>query len=444
VFPVDVSLLRGSCVNFSSIPDLAAVALLIGAFASVSKRNENPGSGLWLAGWCMIALHFAAQLFSQLPGFTGLYMGWISLSSLTWAAVLFMRATVPYRNQSSSVWMSGSMFVSNTVYLSVLVFQPAHSVLMVPAATLFFLLPAIVASFSLRKFRHSLRWLVLGLNLLLSLFLLQYQYRPGNGTTLAIHAVLFAAYFNCTLHFLYTCRKLTTGNFITLAGFASWSMVFVLAPLKAAWWPQIVIENEVWNLPKYVVAAAMILLMLERQIDHNRHLALHDELTGLPNRRLFQDRLNNALERARRNGHAVALLLIDLDRFKEVNDTLGHHTGDLLLRHVSALFLQRVRSSDTIARTGGDEFSVVLEEGILREDALHVARDLTLLLESPLDLAGQTVQAGASIGLAFYPEDAVTAEALCIAADLSMYKAKNERRQARPRLLAMRVATPAE
>jgi diguanylate cyclase (GGDEF)-like protein len=172
----------------------------------------------------------------------------------------------------------------------------------------------------------------------------------------------------------------------------------------------------------------MILILLEDQIEHNKYLALHDELTGLPNRRLFQDRLANALERARRTGSQAALLLLDLDHFKQVNDTVGHHIGDELLKHVSRLFLTRVRRSDTVARTGGDEFSVVLEEPVSRADAMLVARTLTQLLEHPILLEGNTLHIGASVGVAVFPEDAGDAEALCIAADVRMYASKRAAR----------------
>ena len=152
---------------------------------------------------------------------------------------------------------------------------------------------------------------------------------------------------------------------------------------------------------------------------------LHDELTGLPNRRLFQDRLTNALERARRSGAQTALLLVDLDHFKKVNDTLGHHVGDLLLERVGTICTGRVRRSDTVARTGGDEFSVILEEPTCRVDAEHVSHSLIELLEEPLQLDDHTVRIGASVGIAIYPDDAADMESLCIAADLRMYENKH-------------------
>ena len=154
----------------------------------------------------------------------------------------------------------------------------------------------------LRKFNDPLRWTTVVLYLALSLFLLSVQGRPGNGADLALNAILFTVYSGCCLHFYYAYRRPTAGALITTSGFLAWAAVFVVAPAMGAFLPSVHLESEMWNLPKYVVAVGMILLVLEEQIEHNKHLALHDELTGLPNRRLFQDRLSNALERARRSG----------------------------------------------------------------------------------------------------------------------------------------------
>ena len=407
------------------MPDLIAVALLSCAFASVVRRSKTPVSGLWLTGWIMIVLHFGAFAFQNAPGNWGPFAIVTGLVALVWAGVLFMWASVPYREQSSSQWMFAALLISNTIYIVVSSISPAADWALNPAAILFGALPLAIALFSLRKFNHPLRWLVVGLYSALSIFILLVQHRPSNGIDLAQNAVLFTVYFGCCTHFWWMYRRATAGAFITIAGFFAWSFVFVVAPFMEAFYPNAHPEAEVWNLPKYVVAVGMILLLLEDQIEHNRHLALHDALTGLPNRRLFQDRLASALERARRTETQAALLVVDLDRFKQVNDTLGHHVGDLVLERVASLFTTRVRKSDTVARTGGDEFSVILEEPTSREEAIHVGESLLLLLDDPLDLGEQEVRIGASVGVAIFPQDARTMEQLCIAADLKMYDCKH-------------------
>ena len=412
-------------MDWSKLPDLAAVTLLAFAFASVARRSQASVSTLWLTGWVMIAVHFAALIFAPAAGEFGAVATFIGLASLAWAGILFMWASVPYRDRLTSLWILVILLGTNTLYIALLVAEPAPQWALTPAAILFGALPLATTLRYLRTTNHPLRWTLVSLYCGLSVFLLVFQHRPGNGPNLALNAVLFTVYFGCCLHFLHTYRAKKTGAYVTIAGFLSWAGVFVLAPGIGALSPGTQLESGVWNLPKYVVAVGMILLLLEEQIEHNKYLALHDELTGLPNRRLFQDRLGSALERARRNGTRTALLLVDLDQFKQVNDTLGHHAGDQLLKHVGTVFSDRVRRSDTVARTGGDEFSVILDDPISREDAEGVGNSLIELLNAPLEIGDQTVHVGASVGIAFFPEDASDCEGLCIAADLRMYEYKH-------------------
>jgi diguanylate cyclase (GGDEF)-like protein len=322
-----------------------------------------------------------------------------------------------------------SLLGTNSLYVCLLSVSPAADFALTPTSLLFSVLPLTIALFSLPSFQHVLRWAVVTLYSSLALFLLLVQHRAGNGIDLAFNGVLFTVYLGCSIHFWYSYRRATAGAFITIAGFFAWASVFVVAPMLEAFCPRVHIESEVWNLPKYVVAVGMILLLLEDQLEHNKYLALHDELTGLPNRRLFHDRLTQALERGRRADTKVALLVVDLDRFKQVNDTLGHHAGDLLLQQVGTIFLGRVRTCDTVARTGGDEFSIILENAADDESARQVAQDLMGNLNEPIELEGTTVRVGASIGVALFPQDAHDVESLCVAADLRMYDEKNDARR---------------
>jgi diguanylate cyclase (GGDEF)-like protein len=415
-------------LDWTKLPDLAAVALLTCAFASVARRGQTSVSRLWLTAWLLIALHFAAFMFLSSPGLGGVLAADIGLASLTGAGVLFAYASIPYRQDPSSRSMLVALLTANTLYVCLINASPAADWALGPAAFLFGLGPLMVALLSMRRMRHVLRWILVAVNCTLGAFLLAVQHRP-DGPDLALNGILFTVYLICCLHFLFAYRRASAGAFITIAGFLAWSSVFAIGPFLQAYYPSIHIEDEVWNLPKYVVAVGMILLLLEDQLAHNQYLALHDDLTGLPNRRLFQDRLNVALERARRAGAKVALLVIDLDQFKQVNDTLGHHAGDQLLQQVGMLFVGRVRNCDTVARTGGDEFSVILEDTADAESAHQVARSLLLHLSEPLEIAGRMVRVGASIGVAVYPDDANAMESLCIAADMRMYGEKNVARR---------------
>jgi diguanylate cyclase (GGDEF)-like protein len=418
-------------VNWSKLPDLAAVTALTCAFASVARRGQTSTSRHWLMGWVLIAVHFAAFIFLNTSGFWGILAADISIASLTSAGVIFMWASVPYRIERSSQWMLASLLTTNTLYVILVGLDHPAPWALDSAAILFGAAPLAIALGARRTFTHVLRWMVVGLYCLLSVFLLAFQHRPGNGLTLAVNAVLFAVYFGCCIHIWYSYRgRGSAGSLISIVGFLGWAAVFVLGPFAGAFAPGTPIDSEVWNLPKYVVAVGMILLLLEDQIEHNKYLALHDELTGLPNRRLFLDRLAISLERARRMESKAALLVIDLNHFKQVNDSLGHHAGDLLLRKVSEMFSSRVRRSDTVARTGGDEFSLILEEPTNRSNAKLVAKSLMEMLREPMQIGDHLVQVGASIGVSVFPDDAADIEALCIAADLRMYDTKNESRDA--------------
>lgn len=154
------------------------------------------------------------------------------------------------------------------------------------------------------------------------------------------------------------------------------------------------------------------------------HLAHHDPLTDLPNRLLFNASLQQALERARRHRQRLALLFLDLDRFKLVNDSLGHAAGDQLLKAVAERLRRNVRAEDVVARFGGDEFTIILEAIGSLDDTAQLARTLISMIAEPLDIEGQTIQTSTSVGIAFYPDDADNAEDLIKAADAAMYRAK--------------------
>jgi diguanylate cyclase (GGDEF)-like protein len=152
--------------------------------------------------------------------------------------------------------------------------------------------------------------------------------------------------------------------------------------------------------------------------------ANNDALTGLPNRRLFGERLALTLATAERGLLTVAMLYIDLDGFKLVNDSLGHGIGDLLLIHVAARFSARIRKSDTLARIGGDEFTVILSSLHDKEEAMMVGRTLLDTLSQPFDIEGHLLNIGASIGISIYPENAQNGSELMQQADGAMYAAK--------------------
>lgn len=181
-------------------------------------------------------------------------------------------------------------------------------------------------------------------------------------------------------------------------------------------------ETELLEFVSVQVAAAIDRRQL---LERLRHLALYDALTRLANRELFHDRIRRALHRNRRGKGALALLFIDLDKFKEINDRFGHAGGDTLLQHVSRRILRGVRESDTVARFGGDEFVVLLEDIESGQWVRGVADNILQALDQPFELAGETVRISASIGLALSPEHGEDEKQLLRRADEAMYAAKS-------------------
>ena len=167
---------------------------------------------------------------------------------------------------------------------------------------------------------------------------------------------------------------------------------------------------------------------LRGHLEEIEHQALHDGLTGLPNRDLFRRRIDEALAEAQQRRTGVSVLLLDLDRFKEINDTLGHQSGDLLLQALAKRLETLIRDTDTVARLGGDEFAIVSPGAGDEGDALVLAERIRAGLEAPFALAGLTVEVEASVGIALYPDHGDDVEALIRHADVAMYNGKKTHR----------------
>ncbi|MCX7962274.1 MAG: PAS domain S-box protein [Burkholderiales bacterium] len=180
--------------------------------------------------------------------------------------------------------------------------------------------------------------------------------------------------------------------------------------------------------PRRMIGVSQDVTERKREEERARYLAYHDTLTGLPNRRLLEDRLRQALYVAERRGEAVAVMMLDLDRFKQVNDSLGHRAGDAVLVEAARRLGGCVRRADTLARHGGDEFAIVLAGGRAAEDARVVAEKILRAFEAPFVVGGGEFAIGTSIGVSLFPGEATDAEGLLRNADVAMYRAKQSGR----------------
>ena len=174
-----------------------------------------------------------------------------------------------------------------------------------------------------------------------------------------------------------------------------------------------------------VLIAMFVIRHVTRQADLLEHQALHDELTGLANRLLFQDRLKKSILSGQRQASSFSIILIDLDQFKVVNDSLGHNVGDLLLQEIARRLKNNVRKMDTVARLGGDEFVIILDS-IGNEQVIKFAEKLVKVIAEPFLLARNEIEIGISMGIASYPEHGHDSITLVNRADMAMYEAKRK------------------
>ena len=180
-------------------------------------------------------------------------------------------------------------------------------------------------------------------------------------------------------------------------------------------------DLEFMGMATRLAAVAIEHRLLTDQLEHQAH---HDALTGLPNRRLFQDRLNQALAQAERKRQQVAVLYMDLDRFKSINDMLGHASGDALLREAASRLQACLRKTDTLARPGGDEFTVLVNELSDPQDAMRVATQLIEAMRAPFQIESHELFVTLSLGISIYPDDGLDSDTLMANADAAMYRAK--------------------
>jgi two-component system cell cycle response regulator len=178
--------------------------------------------------------------------------------------------------------------------------------------------------------------------------------------------------------------------------------------------------------PELLARSIRYAIERKRAEEHLTYLAQYDHLTGLVNRSLFRDRLIQAMARSKRMNQQIGLMLLDLDRFKAVNDTFGHDMGDELLKSVAERLKACVREVDTVARMGGDEFTIILEGVSSEQNILVVAKRITESIATPFELKGHQISIGISIGITIYPHDDHPVDELLKHADLAMYRAKQQ------------------
>ena len=416
-------------MNLSVLPSLVALAILVGVFEAILRQGAAERLQLWLTAWAFVLIHFVAQFVNVGHGLWGHITNAISLGSLDLAAVSFLISMSPRATTARRQFLLGTILgLPALAFTTAAVWgQAAHGfyyVVVVVALTATLLL-------SWTWYRDASAYLSgLFIGCLLFSALLVWMVAHDHAD-LGVGVIFAGLNFMVAVLYWRHFKRDTAGVLTTVIGFLAWGMLYPIVMFLNLNSPLTIIESETWNIPKYFVAVGMILTLLEDQIRTNQYLAYHDALTGLPNRRLLEDRMEQAMAQAARAGHKVAVLLIDLDRFKEVNDTFGHRIGDLALQQVVLRLSSRMRASDTLARSGGDEFTVVSNvSDELGAETLSSA--LVSALAIPLKIEGRFIQTGLSIGVALYPDHGLSPDELHAAADKAMYLAKRRARRNEP------------
>ncbi|MGD0930768.1 MAG: GGDEF domain-containing protein [Candidatus Korobacteraceae bacterium] len=407
--------------NFNALPAVIALTVLVTVFAAIRRQPTKERVNLWLTGWAFILLDAVVEFAHSSGVRIAQVEHAIGLCAMLMASVAFVVSVAP----QATTWRR-QLVISLVLGLPALAYS--NAILWGVNANQFYY--AVVVLGLLAVLRMLWSWyqeitpyvMCIGLSLLALAALVWWSIAAGH-PDYGILLILASLNFFAGGLYWYRFRRPSAGVLSTVFGFVAWGFTFPALILLATFAPSVRIESETWNIPKYLVAVGMIVTLLEDQIQASEHLAYHDELTGLPNRRLLQDRLLQALTRGDRTGCHVAVLLLDLDDFKEINDTFGHRIGDAVLQAVVARLSSRMRASDTLARSGGDEFTIVSEIATA-EGAQSLASAMESALVLPLSVEGELIRTGVSVGYALYPEDGADPTELCAAADKAMYAAK--------------------
>lgn len=394
--------------------DAAALCLLLVLLHLLGKRHPESRVHLWLAGLLLIlgealahilftvpgpwhrASHAAALVFYLLAGQTFIYA---SLRPLDHDRRLFTALFLSATPQVAAMILYGFDVRGERPFLICAAAGVALALLCTPLASR----PVLFCTLKLLGWTGFVG------------AVLQPDFRY------AVYWVLFWVYMCAAVIFARSLPRISTGRYAIVLGFGVWSLCFLTHSWVSehpAFQPYV---DDIWNLQKFLVAIGMLMVMLEDQVARNRDLALHDDLTGLPNRRLFDDRISQAILQGARTGSKTGLFLLDLNGFKGINDSFGHQAGDEVLRAVTANLTRVLRSSDTLARIGGDEFAIIASN-------LRAPDTLMELIHSaisvPITVSGSEIVVTASVGLAISPEDTLSPENLSRLADARMYAEK--------------------
>jgi diguanylate cyclase len=416
-------------MNYRLTPDLAAMAVLLTILYFLRKRHPQERVDLWITGLLFIFLEAIAHAFYSPKGQWHLPSHVVALDAYLAAGVIFLWAAAKplYPRKPTLRYLllnTPPIFAVLTAYGLDVRTPEVFQVFIACGLILGLVSPFLLA----RSARLGHGWWLVALQ----------SGVWGSGWFFATHGMyrdaayipLFALYLSTAVVFQLSLPSKSLGKAAIVLGFTVWALVFLFHSWVTNRPQYIGIAAEIWDMQKFLVTIGMLLVMLEHQVSSNEWYAFHDHLTGLPNRRLFEDRLVAAIQQAKRNNTRTALLMLDLDGFKYINDSYGHEVGDEVLQHISNNLRGAIRAPDTLARLGGDEF-IIIATDLPRYQPAELIAEVSVsrisdALRKPVNINGHDLTVAGSIGVAVYPDDTTDEVQLRRLADQRMYQQKRQ------------------
>ncbi len=404
-------------MDLSILPSLGGLLVFLGCFRPLVRRAGSH-TNIWFAGWSFLLLHYLALTLPTVQGLAGEALDLLAIWGMELCGFCFLLAAsnAPLTRQSKmlALELGIPLFLQSVFYVA-----EVHSLVLLVTATLLLALPAVhlllVPRDRVPQFNH-----LAGLFAVVAVCLAPFSKSDGFVVLDVILCALFlaAAYLTATY-----AARFTRGTIVMTAGLVLWALSFLLQ--ASSHLPgNVMLSHTMLDFPRYIAAGGMILMLVDHYIQRADSLALHDPLTGLPNRRNFDARLGEALTESDQSGVPVACLVIDVDKFKYINDTYGHPVGDGLLQALAKRLSWNLGPRDMLARTGGDEFTAILVEAADETHIRFIAGAMMAAGCVPVSIQQYQIDVRLSIGIAVAPRDAGTTADLHRTADEAMYRAK--------------------
>ena len=402
--------------------DITIIGCLALLFASTYRKRATPMVRSWTLGWVLILVHFTALLFHPANVVAQGVLIVVSLSSLIACGIVFLIAAFDREDGRSPGILLPILGGLAAIAFCTIETANVRAPLPYFLITVFGALCWTACCLQLPRLSPIIRSLLLLVCCAAASWLL-WTIVHGQ-EDVGVSAILSGIYLCVALAYLGTFRRFSGGTVTVVFGLLAWAAVFPAAEFCNHLGIIARISPEFWNVPKYFVAFGMILILLEEEILAANHQANHDRLTALPNRSWLEDELRSTLQTASERGTQVALLCLDIDRFKQINDTYGHTIGDACLQEVARRLKPHIGDKGSAARIGGEEFSILLHNLTNTLEAQQVAANVLLALQAPIQAHDYTIELTASVGISIFPTDGRDAATLWRNADSAMYRAK--------------------